>query len=72
MTYILLIVLTLSSPEQESKDIELRIPYSDKEECIKESEKIDFSFKLPGKEIKPKSKCLIEQDHLRWQIKTSK
>ena len=54
MTYILLIALTLSSPEQESKDIELRIPYSNKEECLKASKKIDFSFKFPGKEIKTK------------------
>ena len=58
MTYILLIVLTLSSPEQESKDIELRIPYSKKEECLKTSKKIDFSFKFPGKEIKTKSECI--------------
>ena len=58
MTYILLIILTLSSPDQESKNIELRIPYSNEEECLKASEKIDFSFKFPGKEIKTKSVCL--------------
>ena len=58
MKYILLIVLTLSGPEQESKDIELRIPYSNKEECLKASKKIDFSFKFPGKEIKTKSECI--------------
>jgi len=58
MTYILLIILTLSSPDQESKDIELRIPYVNKEECLKASEKIDFSFKFPGKEIKTKSVCI--------------
>ena len=60
MTYILLIVLTLSSPEQESKDIELRIPYSNKEECLKASKKIDFSFKFPGKEIVTKSALILE------------
>ncbi len=58
MTYILLIVLTLSAPEKESKDIELRITYSNKEECLKASKKIDFSFKFPGKEIKTKSECI--------------
>ena len=60
MTYILLIVLTLSSPEQESQDIELRVPYGNKEECLKASKKIDFSFKFPGKEIKTKSACILE------------
>ena len=58
MTYILLIVLTLNSPNQESKNIELRIPYSNEQECIKASNKIDFSFKFPGKEIKTKSECI--------------
>jgi len=58
MKYILLIVLTLSSPNQESKDIELRIPYVNKEECLKASEKIDFSFKFPGTEIKTESECI--------------
>ena len=58
MTYILLIVLTLSSPGQDSKDIELRIPYSNEAECLKASKKIDFSFKFPGKEIKTKSVCI--------------
>ena len=52
MTYILLIILTLSTPDQESKDIELRIPFSNKEECLKASKKIDFTFKFPGKEVK--------------------
>ena len=60
MTYILLIVLTLSSSEKGSKDIELRIPYSNKEECLKASKKIDFSFKFPGKEIITKSACILE------------
>ena len=63
MTYILLIVLTLSSPEQDSKDIKLRIPYSNKEECLKASKKIDFSFKFPGKEIKTKSECIPKDNN---------
>ena len=58
MTYILLIILTLSSPDQESKDIELRIPFSNKEECLKASKKIDFTFKFPGKEVKTMSECI--------------
>ena len=57
MTYILLIILTLDA-NQNSKDIELRIPYENKQECLKASKKIDFSFKFPGKEIKTKSECI--------------
>ena len=60
MTYILLILLTLSSPNQDSKNIELRIPYSNKEECLKASKKIDFSFKFPETEIISKSKCILK------------
>ena len=60
MTYILLVILTLSSPNKESKEIEIRIPYSNKEKCLKASEKIDFSFKFPGTEIISKSKCILK------------
>ena len=49
MKYVLLIVLTINITNQDSKDIELRIPYENKEECLKASKKIDFSFKFPGK-----------------------
>ena len=35
--------------DENTKDIELRIPYENKEECLKASKKIDFSFKFPGK-----------------------
>lgn len=63
MTYILLIVLTLSSPEQESKDIELRIPYSNEEECLKASRKINFSFKFSGKDIKTNSECIPKENN---------
>ena len=58
MTYILLIILTLSSSNQELKNIELRIPFSNKEECLKASKKINFTFKFPGKEVKTNSECL--------------
>ena len=58
MKYILLIIITLSGSEKESKDIELRIPYSNKEECLKASKKIDFSLKFPRKEFKTKSQCI--------------
>ena len=64
MTYVLLILVTLSSPELESKDIELRIPYSNKEEFLKASKKIDFSFKFPGKEIITKSSCILENKNV--------
>tara|TARA_B100000700_G_C14646271_1_gene669799 strand:- start:29 stop:244 length:216 start_codon:yes stop_codon:yes gene_type:complete len=61
MTYILLIILTLSSPNQDSKGIELSIPYYSKEECLKASKKIDFSFKFPGNEIKTVAKCIPKE-----------
>ena len=62
MTYILLIILTLDI-NQNSKDIELRIPYENKEECLKASKKIDFSFKFPGKNITTKSECILKEDN---------
>ena len=62
MTYILLIILTLDA-NQNSKDIELRIPYENKEECLKASKKIDFSFKFPGKNITTKSECILKEDN---------
>ena len=34
MTHILLIVLTVFSSDKEPKEIELRLPYSSKEECL--------------------------------------
>ena len=70
MTYILLIILTLSSPNQESKEIELRIQYPNKEECLKASKKIDFSFKFPGKEIKTISKCIPKDSKVDDNIET--
>ena len=42
MKYILLIVLSFNSVDENTKDIELRIPYENKEECLKASKKIDF------------------------------
>ena len=62
MTYILLIILTLDA-NQNSKDIELRIPYENKEECLKVSKKLDFSFKFPGKNITTKSECILKEDN---------
>ena len=64
MTYILLIILTLSGPNQGSKKIELSIPYSNKEECLKASKKIDFSFRFPGNEIKTVAKCIPKESKL--------
>ena len=63
MKYILLIVLTINITNQDSKDIELRIPYENKEECFKASKKIDFSFKFPGKNITTKSECILKEDN---------
>ena len=61
LKYILLIILTLDA-NQNSKDIELRIPYENKEECLKASKKIDFSFKFPGKNITTKSECILKEN----------
>ena len=46
-----LIILTLSGPNQGSKKIELSIPYSNKEECLKAS-KNRFFFKFPEMKLK--------------------
>ena len=62
MTYILLIILTLDA-NQNSKDIELRIPYKNKQECLKASKKLDFSFKFPGKNVTTKSECILKEDN---------
>ena len=62
MTYILLIILTLDA-NQNSKDIELRIPYENKEECLKATKKLDFSFKFPGKNITTKSECILKENN---------
>ena len=62
MTYILLIILTLDA-NHNSKDIELRIPYENKEECLKASKKLDFSFKFPGKNITTKSECILKENN---------
>jgi len=58
MTYILLIILTLSSANQETKDFVFRISYSNKEECLDASKKLDFSDKYNEKEMKTKSVCI--------------
>ena len=62
MKYILLIVLSFNSVDENTKDIELRIPYENKEECLKASKKIDFSFKIPGKNITTKSECILKEN----------
>ena len=63
MKYILLIVLSFNSIDKNTKDIELRIPYENKEECFKASKKIDFSFKFPEKNITTKSECILKEDN---------
>lgn len=64
MTYILLIILTLTAPNQELKNIELSIPYPSKEACLKASNMIDFSFKFPGTEINTYAKCILKDTEL--------
>ena len=64
MDYILLIVLTVLSSDKEPKEIELRLPYSSKEECLKAEKKIDFSFKFPDKELKTTSKCILKNEDM--------
>ena len=65
MDYILLIVLTVLSSDKEPKEIELRLPYSSRVECLKAERKIDFSFKFPGKELKTTSKCILKNEDMR-------
>ena len=65
MEYILLIVLTIYSSNQKPKEIELRLPYFSKEECLKAEQKIDFSFKFSGKEPKTTSKCILKNEDMR-------
>ena len=58
MTHILLIILTISIPNQEVKDLEFEIPYSSKKECLKASEQIDLSSTTKGKVINTKTECV--------------
>ena len=65
MDYILLIILTVFSSDKQPKEVELRLPYSSKEECLNAEKKIDFSFKFPGKELKTTSKCILRNEDMR-------
>ena len=58
MTHVLLIILTIYSSGYESKDFEFRIPYSNIDECLKASKKLDYTDKFPGKIIKTSSECI--------------
>tara|TARA_B100000686_G_C16113134_1_gene628897 strand:- start:86 stop:232 length:147 start_codon:yes stop_codon:yes gene_type:complete len=40
------------------RDFKFEIPYSNRKECLKAAEEIDFSSKFPGKEIITKSECI--------------
>ena len=48
MEFLLIVYLTVISPEEGEKNIELKMPYSTKSKCIKASKKLDFSFNFPG------------------------
>ena len=65
MDYILLIILTVFSSDKQPKEVELRLPYSSKEECLNAEKKIDFSFKFPGKELKTTTKCILRNEDMR-------
>ena len=58
MTHILLIILTIYSSGYESKNFEVRIPYSNIDECLKASKTLDYTDKFPGKIIKTSSECI--------------
>ena len=58
MTHILLIMLTIYISEHESKNFEFRIPYSNIDECLIASKKINYSHKFPDKIIKTSSECI--------------
>ena len=68
MKYILLIILTIDA-NQNSKDIELRIPYENKEECFKASKKLDFSLKFPRKSVTTKSEFIHSKFYLHTQAR---
>ena len=67
MKYILLIVVTFMSPQEDKKKIELKIPFSSKQECLEASEKVDFSFIFPSAEIKTNSTCIAKEDIIKPQ-----
>ena len=47
MEFLLIVYLTVISPEEGEKNIELKMPYSTKSKCIKASQKLDFSLNFP-------------------------
>ena len=67
MKYILLIVVTFMSPQEDKKKIELKIPFSSKQECLEASEKVDFSLIFPSAEIKTNSTCIAKEDIIKQQ-----
>ena len=58
MTHILLIILTVSSANHQTKDFEFEIPYSSRGECIEAAKEIDFSSIITGNIINTKSECI--------------
>ena len=58
MTHILSIMLTIFISEHETKNFEFRIPYSNIDECLIASKKIDYSHKFTNKIIKTSSECI--------------
>ena len=58
MTHILLIILTVSSANHQTKDFEFEILYSSRGECIEAAKEIDFSSIITGNIINTKSECI--------------
>ena len=58
MTHILLIILTIYISEHETKNFKFRILYTNIDECLIASKKIDYSHKFPDKIIKTSSECI--------------
>ena len=67
MKYILIILVTIIIPQEDKKKIELKIPFSSKQECLEASEKIDFSLSFSGAEIKTNSKCIPEESNQKQE-----
>ena len=63
MEFLLIVYLTVISPEEGEKNIEFKMPYSTKSKCIKASKKLDFSFNFPGAKISTKSECIIKNNY---------
>ena len=51
MEFLLIVYLTVISPEEGEKNIELKMPYSTKSKCIKASKKLGWEPKISLEEL---------------------